>query len=908
MKKYINFLILTLLLAVTAEARVFNSTEEITITPAAGFDLVLDGDNVIIDGGKFVTSGSANASLPCPVLTQGERDAIGAPVSGDCVFNDTSDTLNIYDGSAWGAVGGGGLDKWTTGVAYVVDDIIWETGTEQIYRANTGHTASASFSTDIANWDKLSYPDGFTDTRISFSDGSGRLVDHSGLTYVSGSSTLTVGTLAADGINQIISGATNVDIAVSSSGTGAILLDDIAVKGNVVSADTTDGDVILQGNGNGEVVINDGAVFVSASAQTPDANDFVLFSKAGVPSTKDANGVERSLDAEKDRNVLTNASFEDSHAGAPALGWTSTNGVDSVIASPVINTEGKQALQAVMTAETFSRSQTFSCTNHPAVPVGFTVYVKTSQANVQVCGFDGTNDLNCVDVDSDDKYKQYLAENSGGGTCGIKIKSTSAITGTVQIDGAKFTDQPYRFVDVQNTTDWTDHGASTIRATTAAPTKGTVVVDKVFSRRVGDSLEVRYVFEQSSAGTAGAGEYIFEVPGGYTIDTTKIGQSSTSTDMRGDIVGVGKVGNSFTGGASTQEIVNVVVADSTGVSLFTETTGYNTLGYVGSGFFSFTNNPFHYSFTFTVPIEGWSATAKHVLTPLNSNLTDWVNDGASTITGTTTSPTKGTIVRDNVYYRRVGDSMEVRFEYEQSTAGTGGSGEYLLQIPAGLSIDTTKVHANTGGVKESIVGSGHASNTADGVNATSGHGLVKVYDTQNVAISIKQASTDTFVSWGTGYVSLANAAVIVTATFTVPIQGWEAEATIIGAFPFDRVQEKILSASVGSTGDIAGFQFDDLVVGDWYELSGSLYFDINANTFVIDIRSASAGGGDIYGTIAEATNATSYVSTQHVNIKFKATSSSMYANASVVTGGDLIGNSTKGRSFLQLTKLKTTTD
>jgi hypothetical protein len=76
-------------------------------------------------------------------------------------------------------------------------------------------------------------------------------------------------------------------------------------------------------------------------------------------------------------------------------------------------------------------------------------------------------------------------------------------------------------------------------------------------------------------------------------------------------------------------------------------------------------------------------------------ITNWVSEPL-TITGATTNPTKGTIVYDRIWWRRVGDTMEIRVEYEQSTAGTAGSGEYRVAVPGGYSVDTSKARTYAG--------------------------------------------------------------------------------------------------------------------------------------------------------------------------------------------------------------------
>lgn len=68
----------------------------------------------------------------------------------------------------------------------------------------------------------------------------------------------------------------------------------------------------------------------------------------------------------------------------------------------------------------------------------------------------------------------------------------------------------------------------------------------------------------------------------------------------------------------------------------------------------------------------------------------WTSAGAITLTATTTNPTKGTTTSDNIRYRQLGaKEWEVVMTYIQTVAGSGGSGDYLVTLPNGLSFDTT---------------------------------------------------------------------------------------------------------------------------------------------------------------------------------------------------------------------------
>lgn len=55
--------------------------------------------------GRLAVTTTGDASLPCPVMTEVQRDAL-TPVAGDCVYNSNASLLNFYNGSVWGSVGG----------------------------------------------------------------------------------------------------------------------------------------------------------------------------------------------------------------------------------------------------------------------------------------------------------------------------------------------------------------------------------------------------------------------------------------------------------------------------------------------------------------------------------------------------------------------------------------------------------------------------------------------------------------------------------------------------------------------------------------------------------------------------------------------------------------------------------
>jgi len=148
-------------------------------------------------------------------------------------------------------------------------------------------------------------------------------------------------------------------------------------------------------------------------------------------------------------------------------------------------------------------------------------------------------------------------------------------------------------------------------------------------------------------------------------------------------------------------------------------------------------------------------------------VTEWVSF-PMIIDAVTTTPTKGTIVVDSARWRRVGDSMEIHYDYRQTGAGSAGSGTYLFKMPTGYSIDTTKITARGPSLFViGVVGSGSTStNPTSDVATKNAH--VAVFDANSlVLVSQGGASNHTVVDNDTDQLSNTNVAYSFDAT--VPI-------------------------------------------------------------------------------------------------------------------------------------------
>lgn len=144
-------------------------------------------------------------------------------------------------------------------------------------------------------------------------------------------------------------------------------------------------------------------------------------------------------------------------------------------------------------------------------------------------------------------------------------------------------------------------------------------------------------------------------------------------------------------------------------------------------------------------------------------VTDWDKYYTPVITGSISNPALGT--NTNIAkYRRVGDSLEIEWFFNQSTAGTTGSGTYYVSLPPGLSIDPSKLSSTAGGAAP-MLGSATLFN-----NTNRGSMFVLYQDSTHFFLSgLYQAGEG---EWGSGFYSLNNTTLYVRARVVVPILGW----------------------------------------------------------------------------------------------------------------------------------------
>lgn len=139
-----------------------------------------------------------------------------------------------------------------------------------------------------------------------------------------------------------------------------------------------------------------------------------------------------------------------------------------------------------------------------------------------------------------------------------------------------------------------------------------------------------------------------------------------------------------------------------------------------------------------------------------------------TIGGSTSAPTKATTpATDAAYWRRVGDSIQFRYDYKQNgTGGANGSGTYLFPI-AGLTADTAKITAATDGLM------GNCGSACAGINGSNYTGYAFLYNSTNVAMMMLNEG-NALAAVGSATFNLGSAtAITYSLLVTVPISNWK---------------------------------------------------------------------------------------------------------------------------------------
>lgn len=247
-------------------------------------------------------------------------------------------------------------------------------------------------------------------------------------------------------------------------------------------------------------------------------------------------------------------------------------------------------------------------------------------------------------------------------------------------------------------------------------------------------------------------------------------------------------------------------------------------------------------------------------------VTDWQTYSLS-ITGTTTNPTKGSILLDTAKWRRVGDSMEIVYSFYQNSAGTAGSGDYLFSIPSGYTIDSTKIVV---GADKNTTNCG----SANGYSAGAYIGFVYPYNITKLGVAV-MSEVVALGTLGSTNLPLTGNPLTINFTAKIPILGWSSSIQVSDGYDGRQVVAAMIVTT--ATGNIAnnsstvlkGFTSNDTVNGldstngtytiktaGYYQMSAELTFASSANTAGAQMSISKKVNGSIVDEILSYSNGT----------------------------------------------------
>jgi len=302
------------------------------------------------------------------------------------------------------------------------------------------------------------------------------------------------------------------------------------------------------------------------------------------PSTvSDMGGINKFIDTGSE-NLLVNSGFE---AQTVSSGWTISNATASAGAA----FKGLKSLSLSLTG-VLSLSQEITATQYYPNVVSFSLWVKSSITDIQLCSTLATVEQECVSYDGSNQWKklQVLVTAPSSGAMGLKLKTLSTTSGTILVDAGEFSSDPLKFKNQEIITDWESY-TPTFQGFTASNIN-------IRWRRNGENMEVEGRFDASSPV---ASEIRISFPSGKTSSS--------------NLPAISLAGQAIWDDASNPaQYVHILREPS--VTYFTmggkQTTQSQLFKINGNDYWSVGTRVI--SFRASVPIQGWTANKSQILT------------------------------------------------------------------------------------------------------------------------------------------------------------------------------------------------------------------------------------------------------------------------------------------------------
>jgi hypothetical protein len=212
------------------------------------------------------------------------------------------------------------------------------------------------------------------------------------------------------------------------------------------------------------------------------------------------------------------------------------------------------------------------------------------------------------------------------------------------------------------------------------------------------------------------------------------------------------------------------------------------------------------------------------------------------------SPTKGTVVYDLAHYWRDGDMLEVHYYYQQSVAGTAGTGTYEYSFPPGLSVDSNKTQVINTTVLDPTNGL-YSSAQIFATDIGNVEGFVQLTDTNTFAIGFSNETTAPQLINQSGNADFGNTQLFIQASFRVPIQGWDTNATLSSDFGNRTIATKAYRSAALTHTSSGSYQKVPLDAVD-FDTSGA-WSSVNGRIDILESGQYSVDGSINIATISD---------------------------------------------------------
>jgi len=642
----------------------------ITFTVSAKYDLfprISIGDVAKPeDGAIFSVQSTTGSSVPCPKMTEVQRDALVDLGPGFCIFNTTAASTQFYNGSSWLNAGSGAvLSEWSTGTVYGVGNFVYTTPDYKLWAANTAHTAGATFAGDIANWDELS--SGMAAIGSSTDNGIARWDGTSG-NAVQDSSVLIDDTDNVSGIvNLTVTGTTTINTGLTGplkATSGVISASDIDLTSEVTGALP-----IANGGTNSSTALNNNFVMISSGG------GIVEDSAVSTTELNYLDGITSALveltGAQTITGIKTFSALPVFSAGIDVNDASTINASGAVDTLTIDNSGSGDSLRVDHSGSgialdlngesDFSDDITMSGTGQLKLPEGTTAQRSGTPA-------DGMLRFNS-DLDRYEGYKESSSawdELGGGGQGGINyLADTKDSDFEISIGNWVAFDDGAVTVPVDGTGGSPTVISCTRNTTTPIRGSGDMVVTSTAASAQGEGCSADFDIDNGMKGQkltgslwvdTSAASYADDDLGIFVYDKTNTNLIRVNGE---DIKGTkGKIYFQFQAASDSTSYRVILMARTTAV-----------LGY---------------SIYFDQISVGPTSLARGTI------VTDW-KDYTSTVSGLGTGSATG-----DGKWRRVGDSLDLLIESVKDGSNGTGTAPVTFSIPSGLSIDTAKL-GSTGG-------------------------------------------------------------------------------------------------------------------------------------------------------------------------------------------------------------------